>query len=32
MTVGEDLKEQGWIGIYNIAGRGSERPPAMLGT
>ena len=29
MTVGEDLKEQGWIGIYNV-GRGSERPPAML--
>ncbi len=25
MTVGEDLKEQGWIGIYNV-GRGSERP------
>lgn len=29
MTVGEALKEQGWIGIYNV-GRGSERPPAML--
>ena len=29
MTVGEELKEQGWIGIYNV-GRGSERPPAML--
>ena len=29
MTVGEALKEEGWIGIYNV-GRGSERPPAML--
>ena len=29
MTVGEALKEAGWIGIYNV-GRGSERPPAML--
>ena len=29
MSVGEALKEQGWIGIYNV-GRGSERPPAML--
>ena len=29
MTVGEELKEQGWVGIYNV-GRGSERPPAML--
>ncbi|GMM69765.1 aminopeptidase PepB [Alteromonas sp. MTD1] len=29
MTVGEALKEEGWIGIYNV-GRGSERSPAML--
>ncbi|NVK57362.1 MAG: aminopeptidase PepB [Alteromonadaceae bacterium] len=26
---GEELAEQGWIGIYNV-GRGSERPPALL--
>ena len=29
MTVGEALKDDGWVGIYNV-GRGSERPPAML--
>ena len=29
MTVGEALKDAGWVGIYNV-GRGSERPPAML--
>jgi PepB aminopeptidase len=29
MTVGEELKNEGWVGIYNV-GRGSERPPAML--
>lgn len=29
MTVGEALKDEGWVGIYNV-GRGSERPPAML--
>lgn len=29
MTVGEQLKEAGWVGIYNV-GRGSERPPVML--
>ncbi|RDV24201.1 aminopeptidase PepB [Alteromonas aestuariivivens] len=27
--VGEDLKKQGWVGIYNV-GRGSDRPPVML--
>ncbi|PHS44129.1 aminopeptidase PepB [uncultured Alteromonas sp.] len=29
MTVGEELKDAGWTGIYNV-GRGSERPPVML--
>ena len=29
MTVGEALRDAGWVGIYNV-GRGSERPPAML--
>ena len=29
MTVGEALKDAGWVGIYN-GGRGSERTPAML--
>jgi PepB aminopeptidase len=29
MTVGEELKNEGWVGIYNV-GRGSERPPVML--
>jgi PepB aminopeptidase len=29
MTVGEELRNEGWVGIYNV-GRGSERPPAML--
>ena len=27
--VGESLKQQGWVGIYNV-GRGSERAPVML--
>ncbi|MBN7821921.1 aminopeptidase PepB [Bowmanella yangjiangensis] len=27
--VGEELKEAGWTGIYNV-GRGSERPPVLL--
>jgi PepB aminopeptidase len=26
---GEDLAEQGWVGVYGV-GRGSVRPPAML--
>ncbi|QJR81440.1 aminopeptidase PepB [Alteromonas pelagimontana] len=28
-TVGEALKDAGWVGIYNV-GRGSERPPVLL--
>ncbi|GGO71090.1 aminopeptidase PepB [Bowmanella pacifica] len=27
--VGEELKDAGWAGIYNV-GRGSERPPVLL--
>lgn len=29
MIVGEQLKQEGWVGIYNV-GRGSNRPPVML--
>ena len=29
MIVGEELREQGWMGIYEV-GRGSSRPPVML--
>jgi PepB aminopeptidase len=29
LVVGEELKQKGWIGIYEV-GRGSERPPVML--
>lgn len=29
MVIGEELKDAGWTGIYNV-GRGSDRPPVML--